>query len=211
MRSTSSAASSSWSQSRAFPSEPLPATFTEMAEAEPPRIVQDVMSGYLRHGPTLGQRTGGGAPRARQRLQRSRLRARDVHRGRSLLRDRRCGRSRAPGVRDAGDHVVRRAARTHRRRRRSGAPAARRTRTGPRADSRRAHARVQRVQDPRSRRLSPRPGALGRRRLLHSRLRGRTGPIDRPAPREAVAAQGCGRHAPLVQLRPPTPGSSRMS
>jgi maltose alpha-D-glucosyltransferase / alpha-amylase len=44
-------------QARAWPSEHLPTTLAEMAEAEPPRIVEDVMSGYLGTARMLGRRT----------------------------------------------------------------------------------------------------------------------------------------------------------
>ena len=56
-----------------------------------------------------------------------------------------------------------------------------------------------RIRDPR--RLSSRAGAAHRRGFRHPRLRGRAGAVDRRAARQAVAAEGRRRHAPIVQLR----------
>jgi maltose alpha-D-glucosyltransferase / alpha-amylase len=44
-------------EGRTLPSVPVPETFGEMAEAAPPRGVQDVMRGYLGTAETLGRRT----------------------------------------------------------------------------------------------------------------------------------------------------------
>jgi maltose alpha-D-glucosyltransferase / alpha-amylase len=45
-------------QSRPAPTDPIPGGFTTLAEADPPKALRDVMSGYLSTAQTLGRRTG---------------------------------------------------------------------------------------------------------------------------------------------------------